>query len=336
MRSRIGAVKWLLPLATVVLLPGRPAAQDAPSLRVGGVVYSQYEYLLSDSADHAGRFDVTRAYVNLLGSFPRGISTRVTADIRRDESGSLGYRLKYAYLQWRPEGSPVGVRFGQLNTPWIDWVEGLWGYRMQGPLMLDRAGYLTSSDIGASVEGGRSDQLLNGSLAVVNGEGYGNRPDGRSMDVEARASLRLLSTDDASARGGLRLSGYGHLGRAADGLARDRWIGMLSYRSHLATLAGEYAWLRSAGLSGRALGTFGTLAIPGTGVGLMARLDRVDPDRSAGDDALTRFIGGVSYALAPNVRLLADVETTRYQGGAPTPELDRARDRLLFQTEVVF
>jgi hypothetical protein len=336
MRPRIDAVKWLVALAAVALVPGRPAAQDAPPVRVGGVVHSQYEHLLSDDADHAHRFDVTRAYVTLLGSFPAGIGTRVTADIRREEDGSLGYRLKYAYLQWRPEGSPVGVRFGQLNTPWIDWEEGLWGYRMQGRVMLDREGYLTSSDIGASVDAGWRDELLNGSLAVVNGEGYASRPDGRSLDVAARASLRLLATGDASARGGLRLSGYGHLGRDADGLARDRWIGMLSYRSRLATVAGEYAWLRSAGLRGRALGTFGTLAIPGTGLGLMARLDRVDPDRAGDDDALTRVIGGVSYALSPSVRLLADVETTRYDGGAPTPELHRARDRLLFQTEVVF
>jgi hypothetical protein len=329
-------VKWLLPLAVLAIPAGRAAAQDVPALRVGGVVYSQYQYLLSDSADHASQFDVTRAYLNVLGSFPAGITTRVTADIHRDDTGSLGYRLKYAYFQWQPEGSPVALRFGELTTPWLDWEEGLWGYRMQGPMLLDRAGYLTSSDIGASAEGSWRKQLLNGSLAVVNGEGYGSPPDGRFQDVEARASLRLLATDDESSRGGLRLTGYGHVGKAADGFARDRWIGMLSYKSKLATLAGEYAWLRSAGHDGRGLSTYGVLNVPDTRLAFVARLDRLDPDRTAADDAVTRFIGGVSYALSPNVRLLADAETNHYQGGAPTPELDRSRNRLLFQTEFVF
>jgi hypothetical protein len=311
-------------------------ASDVPTLRVGGVVYSQYEYLPSDSADHAGRFDVTRAYLNLLGSFPAGISTRVTADVHREDTGSLGYRLKYAYFQWLPEGSPVALRFGELTTPWLDWEEGLWGYRMQGPMMLDRGGYLTSSDIGASAELNWREERLNGSLAIVNGEGYAGRPDGRFADVEARASLRLLATDDLGSRGGLRLTGYGHVGNAADGFARDRWIGMLSDRSKLATLAGEYAWLRSAGRSGRGLSTFGTLNLPGTRAGLVARLDRLDPDRTAAADGVTRFIGGVSYALSPNVRLLGDFETNHYQDGDPGPEVDRARNRLLFQTEFVF
>ncbi|HET7321657.1 MAG TPA: hypothetical protein VFI96_04110, partial [Longimicrobiaceae bacterium] len=82
------------------------AAPAAPALMVGGVVYSQYQYLLSDSADHSNQFDLTRAYLELRGTFAHGISTRVTADIHRDPTGSLGYRLKYAYFQWRPEGAP--------------------------------------------------------------------------------------------------------------------------------------------------------------------------------------------------------------------------------------
>ncbi|HET8656630.1 MAG TPA: porin [Longimicrobiaceae bacterium] len=312
------------------------AAPTAPALKVGGVVYSQYQYLLSDSAEHSNQFDVTRAYLNLLGTFSRGISTRVTADVYRDAKGSLGYRLKYAYFQWRPEGTPVALRFGQLNTPWLDWVEGLWGFRMQGPMMLDRGGYLTSSDIGVSAEGAWRNDALNGSLAVVNGEGYGAPPDGRYKDVEARASLRLLPSDDAGPRGGLRVTGYGQAGKAADGATRGRWIGMLSYRAKEFTLAGEYAWLKDGTVRGNGVSTFGTLAIPGTGLGLVARLDFLDPDRDAGDDRLTRLIGGLSYRLSPNVRLLGDVETDHYEGGAPTPELDRSRNRLLFQTEFTF
>ena len=92
--------------------------------------------------------------LNVIGKFAYGIGTRVTADIYRNADGSLAYRLKYAFATWTPEGkSPLTFKLGQIHTPWLDWEEHLWDYRMQGQMAMERAGYLSSSDFGAGIDG---------------------------------------------------------------------------------------------------------------------------------------------------------------------------------------
>ncbi len=320
-----------------------PEAAMALHLTVSGVVYGQYQYLLSDGASHLNNFDITRSYVNVVGNFGAGVTTRVTPDVYRPTSTSaLAFRLKYAYVQWRPANgtAPVDFRFGLSMTPWLDWEEALWGYRMQGPMFLDRAGYLTSSDYGLSMDLFSHDQGVNGQFAVVNGEGYGSAPGGQFKDFEGRASVRLLKTDDMSRVGGLRLNAYGQLGRFdSTGFARRRWIGGASYKSKLLTLAGEYALLTngtdSTNINGNGLSAYGVLNIPQTPVGIIARVDRIDPNKDVANKAFTTFIGGLSYRISPNLRVLGDVDLTHYQG-TPSASALASRKKAYFQTEIVF
>ena len=67
-------------------------------------------------------------------------------------SGSQIFRLKYAYAQlnlddWTTKGS--WVRFGQQQTPYIDYTEGIYRYRFQGTMFVEREGYFASADGGA-------------------------------------------------------------------------------------------------------------------------------------------------------------------------------------------
>src|SRR5206468_5216221 len=93
-------------------------AAQAPQVTVGGVVYTQYVYQLKDTVNHVNTFDITRAYVNVLGKFSGGVGTRVTADIYRNADGSLGYRLKYAFATYTPQSSPLTYKIGMIHTPW--------------------------------------------------------------------------------------------------------------------------------------------------------------------------------------------------------------------------
>ncbi len=350
--------------------PPAPAPPSAPAVRVTGVAYAQVEYWLSDSLNHTNQFDVTRAYVNVLGSFSRGVSTRITGDIFRSASNpdkTLGYRLKYAYVQWLPSATaPVDFRLGMTQTPWIDWEETLYGFRMQGTMPMERAGFETSSDIGAAMDFFSKGRGLNGSIAVVNGEGYANPPGGRFMDVEGRTSLRLLKTDDNSIVGGVRLTAYGRWGRVDQigGPARNRAVGMLSYKSKLATLAGEVGLAKNGVTSTTTPGPavhalllagYGVLNVPNSPVQLLARVDHLDPNTrsftpAAGAatacpnstrsdcDASTRFIGGVAYRISPNFRVLGDIDAVHYQApnSALTPAQYAQRTKLLGQLEFVF
>jgi len=330
-------------LLAAVCVP-RPAG--AQGVSTGGVVYGQWLYQLNQGADstHFNEFSVTRAYVNIRGEFDGGVSGRVTGDIYRDANGSYNYRLKYAYVGWTPENSPITFLFGQVQTPWLDWNEGMWGYRMQGTMALDRNGYLSSSDIGLVMEGAFQDHLFDFYAGVYNGEGYHAAEGDRHKDVMARASVRLLESDDMSARGGLRLTLEGQLGAPTGGGRRNRAIGQVSYKSTLFTLATEIAATADSSttsatppLDGVVSSTFGVLNVPNSDVSLIGRVDLVNPSKDVSGDRRTEYIFGVAYRVGPNLRVLGDWDYVHHE----TPPADftaasAAASEALFQVEYSF
>src|SRR5882672_947068 len=319
-----------------------PAAQ-APQVTVSGVSYLQYVYQLKDTANHQNNFDVTRAYINVLGRFSGGVSTRITADIQRVGAGdnSLRFRLKYAFVGYTPQGSSLTYKLGQIHTPFIDWEEALWDYRMQGQMAMERGGYLSSSDFGLGVDGNWKGDKVNMQVGIYNGESYSGGPGDQRKDLMGRVSVRVSETDDVSRVGGLRVTAYGHYGKPTTGGLRSRLLGMVSYRSKQITLAGEYAITRDSTTGGAkqpstVASVFGVYHFSNSKAAVLARVDLTDPNTNVGNNRLTRFVGGASYQLTPNLRLLADLDMLSYQGGAPTPALEATRSQAYFQAQFTF
>src|SRR5216117_3057692 len=326
-------------------------AQGSPPPQVtdGGVVYTQYVYQLKDTLNHVNTFDITRAYVNVLGKFSGGVGTRVTADIYRNADGSLGYRLKYAFATYTPQSSPLTYKIGMIHTPWLDWEEALWDYRMQGQMALERgfmttaggqSNYISAADFGVGVDGKWGPDKINFQLTVVNGEFYKSGGTGQGKDVMGRVSVRVLDTDDSSRVGGLRVTAYAQYGKPTTGGARQRWLGMVSYRTKQITLAGEAALTRdsvTAGTTtnGHVYSAFGVYKVPQSKVAVLARVDVFHPQAGNTTDKQTRFIGGASYQLNPNWRLLADWDYVDFQG-TPTAAQEATRSQALFQTQFTF
>jgi hypothetical protein len=191
-----------------------------PSLTVSGVIYSEYAYALRSASGggHANNFDVTRAYLNVLGQFTEGVGSRVTGDIYRNSDGSLAYRLKYGFVTLMPKGSALTFKFGQFQTPFVEYNEQLWDYRMQGTEPTDRAGYLSSSDFGFGADGTWNGDLVTMSSGIYNGEFYSRRPGDQYKDLAARVSVRLVKSDQEGRLGGLRLTGFVLLGEPNGGV----------------------------------------------------------------------------------------------------------------------
>jgi hypothetical protein len=335
------------------------ASAQAPSVTVGGVLYSQYLYELhKDSVTNSNlnNFDVTRAYINIIGKFSSGVGARITPDVYRNVDGSLAFRLKYAFATWTPEGSPLTLKIGQMHTPWLDWEEALWDYRMQGTMALERfhnpagAGFLSSSDLGAGIDGKFGLDLVNFQVGVYDGEFY-SKPEGdEHKDVEGRLSIRVLESDDHSRVGGLRVTGYAAIGKPTGGGRRNRFIGMLSYKAKLFTLGAEYARVSdsltngppSTGaatplVNGNIFSAYGVLNVPNTKVALIARWDLQDPNTSlAVKNKLTHIIGGVSYQVNQNLRALLDVDNFSTTTGVYTNAFNSTRTQGLFQIQAVF
>jgi len=328
----------------MVPVTAQQTAPPSPQVTVSGVVYGQYLYQLKDSlgAGDQNQFSIQRACINVLGKFSGGLQTRVTGDLQPSGSGNQMLRLKYAFAAWTPAGSDLTYKLGLLHTPWLDWEEALWDYRMQGTMALDRNGYATAADFGAGIDGKWQDDQVNGQLTVVNGEGYSGGTGDNRKDVMARVSVRLVKTDDNSRVGGLRLTGYAGVGKPTSGGTRNRFLGMLSYRSKQFTLAAEYAATKDTvtvtpvpETTGRVISAFGVYHVQSSGVALIARVDVVDPNTSVSGDRQTRVIGGISYQVTPNLRVLADIDNLSYET-TPTGLQDATRSRGLFQMQFTF
>jgi hypothetical protein len=88
-------------------------------------------------------------------------------------------------------------------------------------------------------------------------------------------------------------------------------------------------------LKGSVLSVYGVYHVAKSNVALIGRVDAVDPNTGAAGDRLTRVIGGVSYQLSPNVRLLGDWDHLSYQS-TPTPAQEAVRSQALFQAQFTF
>ncbi len=311
-------------------------APPAPQVTVGGLVYTQYQY--SDAPIAAkSTFDMTRAYVNVLGRFSNGITTRVTTDILPNPGGNQSIRLKYAFAAWTPTGSSLTYKLGMIHTPWVDFEETLWDYRMQGTIAVDRnpiggPSTMTAADIGVGVDGHWNGERINGQFVIVNGEGYSGGTGDFRKDVEARVSVRVQPTNDNSRVGGLRVSGYAGIGKVTGtGADRNRYLGMLSYRTQRYTLAGEFVSVKNGAVTGSIISAFGVYHLASSSkVAFIGRVDVFDPNTSVANDGNTRIIAGASYQLSPNVRLLADLDRVKAQGAG------NAVNQALFQAQFVF
>ena len=165
-----------------------------------------------------------------------------------------------------------------------------------------------------------------------------------------RVSVRVKQSDDGSRVGGLRVTGYGQVGKPTGGGIRDRWLGMVSYKSKLFTLAGEYARTKDrqdappapatpqlVDIDGEIWSFFGVLHIPNSRAAIIGRVDLTDPNKDVANNKQTRFIGGVSYQLTPALRLLADIDNVGFEGDAPVaPAVYATKTQGLFQVQYAF
>jgi predicted RecA/RadA family phage recombinase len=358
MKLRIAVVLTVAALTGFNSETAQAQAAQAPTVTVGGVGYLNYYYQLNVDSSlappaHGNNFDVARSYVNVLGKFAGGIGSRVTVDVdgRRAAANQQSIRLKYAFVTWTPEGSKLTYKLGMIQTPLLDWEESLWDYRMQGVMPLERAGYVTSSDFGAGIDGMWNYDGVNMQVGIYNGEGYSSALGDNRKDVSGRVSVRLARTDLPGKSGGLRLTGYANLGLANGGGVRNRALGILSYKSKLLTLAAEYGTMRDStsvatpDVQGSLVAAYGVFNLPKTKAAIIGRVDSFDPNvdstaTTAGArvavNRQTRVIAGVSYAMTPNLRVLLDADLNAIEDGSPTNNFDKGREAVFFHVEFKF
>ncbi len=319
---------------------GSTPPDDTPSVKVGVTLFTDFTYQSEpESSDSAGSFNpssfnVSRAYINVTGSLNHLFSYRITPDITRETftapedsgvklstNGSYVVRLKYAFGQlnlddWVVKGS--WVRLGLQQTPYIDYMEGIYRYRFQGPIFVDRDGYLTSSDSGLSARFAFPGNYGDAHFGYYNGEGYSKVEANNEKAFQARVSVRPAPMTPILK--GLRIAAFVDSDTPTKGGKRDRLVGAVTFE-HPRIVAG-FEYLEA---SDQASATSTDVKSSGwsawvtprlyKGFEVLLRYDDLKPDKSF-DARKKRSIGGVAYwfnlpkGLAAAV--LADYEQVRY------------------------
>ncbi|HWC64919.1 MAG TPA: hypothetical protein VG777_02470 [Thermoanaerobaculia bacterium] len=331
-------------ICAAALLAGTAAAAESgspefPRVSVGGVLFADYTY----QAEPAGRdaegntirqnsFNVSRAYVNVIASLSQLISVRITPDVVRDTdasgtlSGSYVYRLKLAFAQLALDdtlGKGSWVRFGLHTTPYLDYLDGIYRYRFQGNLFLDREGYIPTADLGISARYVFPADYGEVIVGGFNGEGFTRSEVNDQKSLQVFASLRPAPR--AGALRGLRIAAMGDYDHYERNAPRYRVGGAITFEHPIVHAGVEYfaAKDRPTATSAEARGRgWSAYATPRTAIGLEAllRYDHLEPDRST-DEVKTRAIGGIAYwfpvwkGLASAV--LLDYERVRYSHYSP-------------------
>ncbi len=345
-------------------------------LTISGRTYLRYSHETGLSRRDYNEFGIDRFYLimyfqifeharlryTLEGGDVRSTDVSLSGTTLQKTSGNLTAATKHLFFEYQDFlGAGSYFRAGLHDLPFVPYEEDLWGYRMQGNIFADRAGYLTSADLGVALGGRIADKYGSWQASLVNGEGWKRAEVGKHKDWHARLTLNpLAGISPALGRffvTGFRASGVNDDIAPTGPATRNRTIVMAGYKNPgKVMLVGEQLWTtdpaaalvsrypsllpRVAGLSdGEGYTVFGSLspaAFGATGFAsrleLIGRVDNIDPDTEIDDNDQQRLITGVSWQLHPQMRVLLNGERVRYGLGALKPN----ESRLLLQAEVRF
>jgi hypothetical protein len=333
-------------------------------VKLSARAYLRYSYELGEEARNANQFNIDRLYFQSEFFATDRVRFQITLDAgaTRNAAGNQVFlaETKSAFIEVKDVLGPgLYLRAGILPLAWIPYEEDLWGYRVQGPLAMDRWGYLTSSDFGLAVGGPLPSKYGSFQVNVVNGEGFRFAELGKRKELQARLSVNPLASM-GGLPAGLFVTGYGSYGEYDDpGLpvrTKSRVLGQVGLQSTALTVAGAYVIARDAnarvkgrftvgpedlvkgqGLYGFAVLNVGALSPAAEGVDLLARYDHLDPDTVLDNDDVDLLIAGAGYRWNKNIRSLLNYETVSYGtdvGGVDTSR--PAEKRVKLQTEFRF
>jgi len=223
--------------------PKPAAASKYPASKFGIRVYADASTKTNKdeatgikSADSGVGVDVKRTYFTFTHEFDSRFSAVFQSDIGDQGARRYDVFVKKAYVQ--AQITPMATfRLGAADTPWIPYVEGVYGLRYIEQTITDHLSFGASADWGFHITG--SSPLWGYQISAENGRGFSNPTRSKSVDFEGRISFTPVK--------GLNLAVGGYSGKR--GLETDaapakhtatRQDALIAYNTDLFRVGGEY------------------------------------------------------------------------------------------------
>lgn len=170
-------------------------ADRASHGNVYGKIFADWYYDATNDSKiiQKSQFELTRVYLGYKFNINEHFSTDALLDIQRVEPVTKGTAdfdsekktvgldlntdhryfayLKTAYISWKGILPSTTLSFGQIPFFAFNVQESFWGHRYVYPVFMDKNGYASSADLGASLKVNPID-IITITAGVVNGEGY--------------------------------------------------------------------------------------------------------------------------------------------------------------------
>lgn len=194
----------LLFLAFTFFLAGKGMSQDDFS----GKWYIGFQH---QEEDNFNQFQLKRAYITYKPQITPWLSGRITPDITIDregaDRGNIELRLKYLYAQFSLNDFSIftgsNIKVGLTPRPWIDYEQKINHYRAQGPMFLETADVINSTDYGLNFNtsfgkkyepngftSGSPGTYGSMAIGVYNGGGYHAIEENANKTLEWRLTFR--------------------------------------------------------------------------------------------------------------------------------------------------
>jgi hypothetical protein len=341
--------------AQVTPAAGYTPPDDTPTVKVGTTIFADYTYTDEPTALDAdgntinpASFNIGRAYINITGNINHLVSYRVTPDITRFTTtgasttldGSYTFRLKYAYGQFNLDQAWTKgswVRFGQHHTPYVDWEEGIYRYRFQGQIFMEKEGFMSSADVGVSAHYNLPGNYGDLHLGYYNGDTYTKAEPNDQKAVQGRVSFRPVPMSGALK--GLRLTAFYDADHYVKNDDRTRFIYTVTFEHKYLNAGFEHldatdqSTAVATKVKANGYSVWATPKLPKNWE-LLLRYDNLKPDKTV-DATKDRKIGGVAYWFTSQqpgttAAVLLDYEAVTYDTALGKPDEKRYALHTLF------
>jgi hypothetical protein len=164
-------------------------------------VYLGYKFKINDSFTADALLDVGRVNAATSASATFDTTTKLV-DVKLKSDERYVAFLKTAYLAWSGILPKTTLKLGQIGYFAFNVQEKFWDHRYICPSFMDKNGYASSADLGASVNVSPVD-MVQITAGVTNGEGYkapqdkyGNYKTGLGLQVNPISALTLYVYGD--------------------------------------------------------------------------------------------------------------------------------------------
>jgi hypothetical protein len=339
----LGGLAAAVPCAAQVTpAAGYTPPDDTPSIKVGATIFADFTFQqqpkITDTDGNTvslSQFQIGRSYINITGNISHSIAFRITPDVTRETAsgsslnGSYTFRLKYAYAQWNLDHHMTKgswARFGQQQTPYVDYAEGIYRYRFQGTVFAERESFLSSSDAGASFHYNLPSNYGDIHAGVYNGENYAKPEVNNEKGWEMRGSLRPLAMSSTLPLRGLRVTGFINHDMYVKDADRRRAIVAVTFEHTYLNASFEYLSAKDqTSITKTAVDAHGWSAWINprmtTGWEALFRHDHLEPNTTLTHQTRDRTIGGIAYWFshqgAVSTALLLDVDNATFNNFTP-------------------